>query len=76
MSPAHVQNAEKEQQKLAPGSYTLLIERTASHPTLKTGIRIGVGNSVERTVILKLATLTESIAAEGKGSAIEARANR
>lgn len=59
--------------ELAPGSYTLLIEFAGFAPYREDAIPIGVGDSIERTVILNLGTLSESIAVEGEGSAVEAR---
>ena len=59
--------------ELAPGPYTLLIELAGFAPYREEEIRIGVGESIERTVILNLAALAESISVEGQGSAIEAR---
>lgn len=58
--------------ELVPGSYTLLIELAGFAPFRENEIRIGIGDSIERTVILKLAAFAESIAVEGQSS-VEAR---
>jgi hypothetical protein len=58
---------------LAPGEYTLEIERARFATYREDGIRIGVGGALERTVILRLAGLAESIAVEGRGSAVDTR---
>lgn len=55
---------------LAPGSYTLMVERTGFAPYHEADIRIGVGDRIERTVILKLAAVAVSVVVEG-GAAIE-----
>ncbi|HEY3194196.1 MAG TPA: carboxypeptidase-like regulatory domain-containing protein [Candidatus Dormibacteraeota bacterium] len=58
---------------LAPGEYTLEVERARFAPYRGDRIRITVGAAVERTVILRLAGPAESIAVEGKGSAVDTR---
>jgi len=58
---------------LLPGSYVLHIEKQGFAPYHEEGIRLGPGATIERTVVLKLAGLAESIVVEGRGSRIEAR---
>ena len=58
---------------LPPGAYVLDIELPGFTTFHEAGIRIGAGATIERTVVLKLAGLAESIVVEGTGSRIEAR---
>jgi hypothetical protein len=58
---------------LPPGAYTLDIEVPGFSPFHDQDIRIGVGATIERTVILKLAGIETSVVVEGAGSRIEAR---
>jgi Carboxypeptidase regulatory-like domain len=58
--------------ELAPGVYTLEIEMAAFATYREEELRIAVGGSVERTVMLKLAGVAESVDVEGR-SLIEAR---
>ena len=60
---------------LPPGSYTLDIEMQGFAPYHEEDIRIGAGATLERTVVLKLAGVAESIVVEGAGSRIEARSS-
>ena len=74
--PATVTTNEKGQLRfptLPPGLYVLDIERPGFTTYHEEDVRIGVGASMERTAILKLAGLAESIVVEGAGSRIEAR---
>jgi hypothetical protein len=59
--------------ELAPGVYTLEIERTGFASYREEELRVAVGGSIERTVILKLAGIADSVDVEGQGSLIEAR---
>ena len=58
---------------LPPGTYTLDIRLEGFAPVSEEGVLIGAGATIERTVTLKVAGLSESIVVEGKGSRIEAR---
>src|SRR5213594_1700170 len=58
---------------LAPGLYVLDIEVPGFAPYHEQGIRIGAGATLERSVVLKVAGVAESIVVEGTGSRIEAR---
>jgi outer membrane receptor protein involved in Fe transport len=58
---------------LPPGSYALDVELQGFAPYHEDNIRIGAGATLERTVVLKLAGVAESIVVEGSGSRIEAR---
>ena len=60
---------------LPPGSYVLDIELQGFAPYHEEDIRIGAGATLERTVVLKLAGVAESIVVEGSGSRIEARSS-
>jgi hypothetical protein len=74
--PATLTTNEKGQLRfpaLAPGSYVLDIELAGFTTLHEEDVRIGAGATVERTAILKLAGLADSIVVEGVGSRIEAR---
>src|SRR5437867_6817420 len=58
---------------LTPGSYTLDIELPGFASYHEQDIRIGASATLERTVVLKVAGLVESIVVEGSGSRTEAR---
>jgi hypothetical protein len=58
---------------LAPGSYTLSIELSGFAPYREEGIRVGLGEVIERTVILKVAARAESVAVEGSGASVDTR---
>jgi hypothetical protein len=58
---------------LPPGAYVLDIEFSGFSGYHEDDIRIGVNATIERTAVLTLAGLTESIAVQGAGSRIEAR---
>jgi hypothetical protein len=58
---------------LPPGDYTLDIERQGFASYHEAEIRIGAGATIERTAVLQLAGVAESIVVEGAGSRIEAR---
>ena len=58
---------------LPPGAYVLIIERPGFETYREADIEIGAGATVERTAVLQLAGVAESVAVEGLGSRIEAR---
>ena len=58
---------------LPPGSYVLEVELGGFATYHEEEVRIGVGGTIERTVILELAGVAESITVQGAGSRIEAR---
>src|SRR4030095_8635174 len=58
---------------LTPGSYTLDIEMPGFALYHEEQIRIGAGATLERTVVLRVAGVAESIVVQEAGSRIEAR---
>ena len=58
---------------LPPGRYGLDIEYSGFAAYHEEDIQIGAGATIERTTVLKLAGVAESIVVEGAGSRIEAR---
>jgi TonB dependent receptor-like, beta-barrel/Carboxypeptidase regulatory-like domain len=58
---------------LAPGAYALDIELPGFARFHEEDIAIGAGATIERTVVLQLAGVAESVVVEGAGSRIEAR---
>jgi hypothetical protein len=58
---------------LSPGPYVLEIERDGFATYRENDLRIGAGATLERTVVLRLAGVAESLTVEGSGSRIEAR---
>jgi carboxypeptidase family protein/TonB-dependent receptor-like protein len=60
-------------QTLAPGTYALAIELPGFAAFHEDGISVGAGATIERTVVLSLAGVAESVVVEGVGSRIEAR---
>ena len=60
-------------QALPPGLYALAIELQGFTPYHEDDMSIGAGATIERTAVLKLAGLAESVVVEGAGSRIEAR---
>ena len=58
---------------LPPGVYVLDIEMQGFARHHEEGIRIGVGSTLERTIVLSVAGVAESLIVEGAGSRIEAR---
>ena len=58
---------------LPPGPYVLDIELAGFDAYHEEDIRIGAGATIERSVILKLAGVAESVVVEGAGSRIDAR---
>jgi hypothetical protein len=74
--PATTTTNEKGQLRfpvLPPGSYLLEIELQGFASYLENDVRIGAGATLERTAVLELAGVAESITVEGAGSLIEAR---
>ena len=74
--PATVTTNEKGQLRfpaLPPGPYVLDIAFQGFTTYHEEDIPIGVGATIERTAVLTLAGLAESVAVEGSGSRIEAR---
>jgi hypothetical protein len=60
---------------LPPGPYLLEIELPGFATYREDDVRIGAGATLERTVVLRLAGVAESITVEGSGSRIEARSS-
>ena len=58
---------------LPPGSYVLDIAMPGFAAYHEEDIRIGAGATIERTAVLELAGLAESVVVEGTGSRVEAR---
>ncbi len=58
---------------LPPGAYGLDIELQGFQAYREAGIPIGAGATIERTPVLTLARLAESIVVDGSGSRIDAR---
>src|SRR5262245_29267759 len=74
--PATTTTNEKGQLRfpvLPPGPYVLDIELTGFAPYHEEDLRIGAGATLERTAVLRLAGVAESIVVQGSGSRIEAR---
>jgi TonB dependent receptor/Carboxypeptidase regulatory-like domain len=75
--PATITTDDKGQlrfQTLPPGPYALDIELDGFAGYHEDDIRIGAGATIERTAILSVAGLAESVVVEGTGSRIDARA--
>src|SRR5215831_18801027 len=60
---------------LPPGTYVVDIELAGFAPYHEEELRVGPSTTLERTVVLKLSGLAESITVEGSGSRIEARSS-
>ena len=58
---------------LPPASYVIDIERDGFAPFHEEGISVGLGATIERNTVLKLAGVADSVVVEGSGSRIEAR---
>jgi hypothetical protein len=58
---------------LPPGQYVLDIDAPGFAPYHEGPIRVGVGATIERTVVLHVAGVRESVAVGGSGSQLEAR---
>ena len=74
--PATIVTNEKGQLRfpaLPPGSYVLTIEMQGFVSFREGDIRIGSGATIERTVVLTMAGLAESVVVEGEGSRLDAR---
>jgi Carboxypeptidase regulatory-like domain len=74
--PANITTNETGQLRfpaLPPGAYVLDVEMPGFAPYHEEDIRIGAGATLERTVVLNVAGVAESIVVEGTGSRIEAR---
>jgi hypothetical protein len=75
-SPRIVATNEKGQLRfpaLPPGLYALDVEAPGFRAYHEADIRIGVGATIERSVVLKLAGIEESVIVQGAGSRMEAR---
>ena len=74
--PATLTTSEKGQLRfptLPPGMYALDIELSGFAPYHEEDILIGAGATIERSAVLQVSGLAESIVVEGAGSRIEAR---
>ena len=74
--PARLTTNEKGQLRfpaLPPGPYAIDIELQGFSAYHEQNIDIGAGATIERTAVLKLAGVAESVVVEGSGSRIEAR---
>jgi hypothetical protein len=74
--PATLTTNEKGQLRLsglAPGMYVLEVEMPGFAALREEDISIGAGATIERTVVLKVAGVEESVVVEGAGSRIDAR---
>ena len=60
---------------LLPGTYALDIELAGFATCHEADVTIGVGATLERTVVLKVAGVAESVVVQGTGSRIEARSS-
>ena len=60
---------------LQPGTYAIHVELKGFTPYHEEGITIGAGTTLERTVLLSVAGVAESVVVEGTGSRIEARSS-
>jgi hypothetical protein len=60
-------------QALPPGLYMVEIELQGFSPYREEDVAIGAGATIERTVVLTLAGVTEAIVVEASGSRVEAR---
>ncbi|MEO5898293.1 MAG: TonB-dependent receptor [Vicinamibacterales bacterium] len=58
---------------LPPGLYTFAVELQGFMPYNEGEVRVGAGATIERTVVLSVNGVAESIVVEGAGSSIEAR---
>jgi len=60
---------------LPPGTYALDIELPGFATSHEADLTIGVGATLERTIVLKVAGIAQSVVVEGAGSRIEARSS-
>ncbi len=58
---------------LPPGTYLMEVEKAGFTPYRENSIVLGVGTTLERTVVLNVAGIRESVVVEGAGSRVEAR---
>ena len=58
---------------LPPGHYVLDVEARGFTPYREEHIRLGAGATIERTVVLSVAGIEQSLVVEGSGSRLEAR---
>ena len=58
---------------LPPGTYVLDVDAPGFGAYHEADIRIGVGATIERTIVLKVAGVEESVIVQGAGSRVEAR---
>lgn len=58
---------------LPAGTYTIQITNPGFAPHREEGIELGAGATLERTVVLQLAAVAESVVIKGEGSRLEAR---
>src|SRR5688572_1388331 len=76
--PASAQTNEKGQlrfQALPPGVYLLEIELQGFTRYREADIAIGAGATIDRTIVLRLAGISEGVVVEGAGGRIEARSS-
>ena len=74
--PATISANEKGQVRfptLPPGAYRLVIEMQGFAAYWEDGLPMGAGASIERTAVMKLAGVAESVVVQGAGSRIDAR---
>jgi len=58
---------------LPPGTYLMEVEKAGFTPYREENIVLGVGVTLQRTVVLHVAGISESVVVEGAGSRVEAR---
>lgn len=58
---------------LPAGTYTIQITNAPFAPHREEGIELGAGATLERTVVLRLGAVVESVVVKGEGSRLEAR---
>ena len=76
--PLTVTTNEKGQWRLPvlqPGTYAIDVNLTGFAPYHEEHITLGAGNTLERTAMLKVAGIAESVVVEGSGSRIDARSS-
>src|SRR5215213_4924759 len=76
--PATTTTNEKGQWRfpvLLPGTYALDIEFAGFAPHHEADVRIGAGATLERTVVLQVAGVAQSVVVQDSGSRIEARSS-
>src|SRR5262245_13138297 len=60
---------------LPPGTYAIDVELSGFNPYRERDVVIGVSTTLERTVVLKVQGITQSLVVEGTGSRLEARSS-